>query len=60
MAMTLRAFLGALLLLQAATTQRVDASMANDVDRLLQAAQQLKETWPSQPPPPIPEAALVA
>jgi HEAT repeat protein len=34
--------------------------MRADMDRLVRAAEQLTETWPKQPPPPIPEVALVA
>ena len=60
MAMTLSLLLGALMLLRVGTTQPVDTNMRADVDRLVRAAQQLKATWPSQAPPPIPEVALVA
>jgi HEAT repeat protein len=35
-------------------------TMQPDVDRLVRAAEKLTGTWPSQPPPPIPEVALVA
>src|SRR5688572_21157332 len=48
-----------LLALQPGTTAPTRAMQA-DVDRLVLAAQQLTETWPTQPPPPIPEVALVA
>lgn len=34
--------------------------MESDVDGLVQAAEGLTGTWPSQPPPPVPEAAIVA
>jgi HEAT repeat protein len=34
--------------------------MQSDVDRLLRAAEKLTGTWPSQPPSPIPEVAIVA
>ena len=34
--------------------------MQPDVDRLVRAAEQLPGTWPSQPPPSIPEVAIVA
>ena len=34
--------------------------MQADVDRLVRAADQLTGTWPAQPPPPVPEVALVA
>jgi HEAT repeat protein len=36
------------------------SSMQPDVDRLVRAAEQLTGTWPSQPPPAIPEVAIVA
>lgn len=48
-----------LLALQPGTTTATRAMQA-DVDRLVRAAEQLTETWPTQPPPPIPEVALVA
>jgi HEAT repeat protein len=35
-------------------------TMHADVDRLVRAAEQLTGTWPTQPPPPIPEVTLVA
>jgi HEAT repeat protein len=47
----------ALLALQPGAATR---AMQADVDRLVRAAQQLTDTWPTQPPPPIPEVALVA
>jgi hypothetical protein len=34
--------------------------MQPDVDRLVQAAEKLAGTWPSQPPPAVPEVAVVA
>ena len=34
--------------------------MQSDVDRLVRAAEGLEGTWPSQPPPPVPEVAIVA
>ena len=34
--------------------------MQSDVDRLVKAARKLAGTWPSQPPPAIPEVADVA
>jgi hypothetical protein len=34
--------------------------MQSDVDRLVRAAEKLTSTWPSQPPPPIPEVTIVA
>lgn len=40
--------------------QASSADMKADVDRMVRAAAQLTGTWPSQPPPPIPEVALVA
>ena len=36
------------------------STMQPDVDRLVRAAQNVTGTWPSQPPPPIPEVAVVA
>jgi hypothetical protein len=48
-----------LLAIQPATTTATRAMQA-DVDRLVRAAEQLTETWPTQPPPPVPEVALVA
>jgi hypothetical protein len=39
---------------------RAVSLMQADVDRLARAAEQLRGTWPSQPPPPAPEVALVA
>lgn len=36
------------------------STMQPDVDRLVRTAEQLAGTWPSQPPPPIPEVAIVA
>jgi hypothetical protein len=41
-------------------TQQPPASMQADVDRLVSAAEQLTGVWPTQPPPPIPEVALVS
>ena len=35
-------------------------TMQPDVDRLVRAAEGLAGTWPAQPPPPIPEVAIVA
>ena len=43
---------------QAAT--QTARTMQPDVDRLVQAAETLAGTWPAQPPPPIPEVAIVA
>jgi hypothetical protein len=48
-----------LLAIQPGTTTATRAMQA-DVDRLVRAAEQLTETWPTQPPPPVPEVALVA
>ena len=60
MSMTLIALLVALLPpLQTGATPTV-RSMQADVDRLVRAAEGLAGTWPSQPPPPIPEVAVVA
>lgn len=39
---------------------RTASTMQPDVDRLVRAAEKLTGTWPSQPPPPIPEVAVVA
>jgi hypothetical protein len=36
------------------------STMQPDLDRLVRAAEKLTGTWPSQPPPPIPEVAMVA
>ena len=36
------------------------STMQPDVDRLVRAAEDLAGTWPSQPPPAIPEVAIVA
>jgi HEAT repeat protein len=36
------------------------STMQPDVDRLVQAAEKLEGTWPSQPPPAVPEVAIVA
>jgi hypothetical protein len=35
------------------------SSMQADVDRLVRAAETVTGTWPSQPPPPVPEVAVV-
>jgi len=55
-----RAILVAFWLFQAGAIQPAGSNMQADVDRLVQAAQQLKGTWPSQAPPPVREVALVA
>jgi HEAT repeat protein len=39
---------------------RAAGPMQSDVDRLVRAAGILAGTWPSQPPPPVPEVAIVA
>ena len=39
---------------------RTPSTMQTDVDRLVRAAEELTRTWPSQPPPAIPEVAIVA
>ncbi len=44
--------------LQTAATST--GTMRRDVDRLVRAAENVTGTWPSQPPPPIPEVAVVA
>jgi len=36
------------------------STMQTDVDRLVRAAESVAGTWPSQPPPAIPEVAIVA
>jgi HEAT repeat protein len=41
-------------------TQQPPAAMRADVDRFVRAAEQLTGVWPTQPPPAIPEVALVA
>lgn len=57
--MTLSTLFAALVFFQAGATL-ADPALKVDVDRLVLAAQQLKGTWPSQVPPPIPEVATVA
>jgi len=49
-----------LIALPMSETQVPSAAMKADVDRLVQAAEQLAGGWPSQPPPAIPEVVLVA
>jgi hypothetical protein len=39
---------------------RAASGMQADVDRLARAAEGLEGAWPSQPPPAVPEAAIVA
>ncbi len=46
-------------LLQTGAAQ-TPSTMAPDVDRLVRAAGTLADTWPTQPPPAIPEVAIVA
>jgi hypothetical protein len=59
MAMMVIALLAVLLpALQTETAQT--ATMQADVDRLVRAAEGLGGTWPSQPPPPVREVAIVA
>jgi HEAT repeat protein len=59
MSMMLIALLAVVLpALQTETAQT--ATMQSDVDRLVRAAEGLEGTWPSQPPPPVPEVAIVA
>ena len=47
------------MVLHSGAAQKASA-MQSDVDRLVRAAQTLTEMWPSQPPPPVPEVAIVA
>ena len=59
MSMMLIALLAVVLpALQTETAQT--ATMQSDVDRLVRAAEGLEGTWPSQPPPPVLEVAIVA
>jgi HEAT repeat protein/PBS lyase HEAT-like repeat-containing protein len=50
----------AVVVFQAGAAPPNDAALQADVDRLVLAAHQSKGNWPSQPPPPIPEVAVVA
>ena len=59
MSMMLTALL-AVLLSPPQTAATGTNTMQPDVDRLVSAAETLTGTWPSQPPPPIPEVATVA
>ena len=60
MSMMLIALLAVLLpSLQTEAAQTAN-TMQPDVDRLVRAAEGLAGTWPSQPPPAIPEVAIVA
>jgi HEAT repeat protein len=47
-------------LLSAQSQPTPSTSMKADVDRLVGAAESLTGVWPTQPPPPIPEVAVVA
>lgn len=49
-----------LLALLLASLQTAPSTMEADVDRLVRAAEQLTGSWPSQPPPAIPEVTVVA
>ena len=60
MSMLLTALLAVLLpALQTEAAQTAN-TMQPDVNRLVRAAEGLAGTWPSQPPPPIPEVAIAA
>ena len=50
------------LLLPALQTEAAQtaSTMQTDVDQLVRAAESLAGTWPSQPPPPIPEVGIAA
>jgi hypothetical protein len=58
--MTSAALLVALLVLPQAGTPQASSAMQADVNKLVRASEALTGTWPSQPPPPVPEVALVA
>lgn len=60
MLMTLLALLVALLLPLQTGAVQTTSSMQADVSRLVRAAEKLTGAWPSQPPPAIPEVAIVA
>jgi len=60
MSMMLMALLAVLLPSLQAEATRTVSPMQADVDRLVRAAESLAGTWPSQPPPAIPEVAIVA
>jgi HEAT repeat protein/PBS lyase HEAT-like repeat-containing protein len=49
-----------LVLPPSAGPQQTTSPMQLDVKRLVQAAEKLEGTWPGQPPPPLPEVAVVA
>jgi hypothetical protein len=58
--MTLLAIVTLLLSSLHTTPAQTRSTMQSDVDRLVRVAEQLSGTWPAQPPPPIPEVAVVA
>ena len=58
--MTSAALLVALLPTSRTGAAQTASPMQRDVDRLAHAAGKLTTTWPTQPPPPIPEVAIVA
>jgi len=60
MSMTLIALLVVLLPPLQSGATRAATTMQPDVERLVRAAEKLVGTWPSQPPPAIPEVAIVA
>jgi len=60
MSMMLIALLVVLLPALETEAAQTASTMQPDVDRLVRAAESLAGTWPSQPPPAIPEVAIVA
>ena len=60
MSMMLMALLAVFLPSLQAEATRTVSPMQPDVDRLVRAAERLAGTWPSQPPPAIPEVTIVA
>jgi HEAT repeats/PBS lyase HEAT-like repeat len=60
MSMMLIALLVVLLPALQTEAAQTASTMQPDVDRLVRAAESLAGTWPSQPPPAIPEVAIVA
>jgi hypothetical protein len=60
MSMMLIALLAVLLPAPQTEAAQTANTMQPDVDQLVRAAEGLAGTWPSQPPPPIPEVANVA
>jgi HEAT repeat protein len=60
MSMTLIALCLALLPSQGVALAPPSESMKVDVNRLVRAAEKRTDAWPTQPPPPAPEVALVA